>query len=101
MCQTYDMAAHAFRFDSLRFRHGFTPRKPRNPLLRFAVGLVGVGVLALLVMFSVVLGAAMIGAGLGYRLWRQRRTRTERVRDARVVEAEYRIVGAPALDRRR
>ncbi|HZH43250.1 MAG TPA: hypothetical protein VEY50_04130 [Lysobacter sp.] len=91
------MAVHAFRFDNLRFRSGFTPRKPRHPLLRFALGVVGVGVLALLVMFSVVLGAVMIAAGVAYKLLRHRRH--ERARD-RVVEGEYQVVATPTLTRR-
>lgn len=94
------MAVHAFRFDSFRFRPGFAPRKPRHPLLRFALGVVGLGVLALLVMFSVVLGAAMIVAGIGYKLWRGRRTPIARAKDPRVVDGDYRVVDAPSLTRR-
>lgn len=88
------MAAHAFRFEGLRFRHGFTPRKPRHPLLRFALGVVGLGVLALLVMFSVVLGAVMVAAGIGYKLWRRRGGRVTRSRNERVVDGEYRVIAS-------
>ena len=71
------MFAHTFRFAALRFdstalRSAFAPRKPRHPLLRFAFGLVGVALLAVLVVVSVFVGAAMIAAGLVCMLWKQR-----------------------------
>ncbi|MCY7354062.1 MAG: hypothetical protein LH470_03085 [Lysobacter sp.] len=84
------MSAHAFRFDSTRFRNAFAPRKPRHPLMRLALGLLGVGILVVLVFFSVFVGAAMIAGGLLYRLVRQRGKPV--ARDARIVDAEYRVV---------
>lgn len=84
------MPAHAFRFDSPRFRSAFAPRKPRHPLMRLALGLLGVGVLAVLVFFSVFIGAAMIAGGLLYRLIRQRGKPV--ARDERLVDADYRVV---------
>ena len=60
---TYRMTAQTFRFHSHQFqsrvRSAFEPRKPRHRLLRFAVGLVGLALIVLLVMFGVVVGAAM------------------------------------------
>ncbi len=53
---------------------GAWPRKPRHPWLRIALGLLGLGVLLVLVLFSVFIGAAMLTVGLLYRLWRQRAT---------------------------
>lgn len=85
------MSVHAFRFDSSRFRSAFAPRKPRHPLMRLALGLLGVGVLVVLVFFSVFVGAAMIAAGLLYRLVRQRGKPVARG-DARIVDADYRVV---------
>lgn len=94
------MFAQTFRFDSAQFqsrvRSAFEPRKPRHRLLRFALGLVGLGLLAVLVMFSVVLGATMIAAGLVYKLWKRRNNPI--ARDARVVEGEFRVVGQRVLD---
>ncbi len=100
------MFAQTFRFGTSHFhsrvRSAFEPRKPRHRLLRFALGVVGLGVLAVLVMFSVVLGAAMIAAGLVYKLWKQRGKRLGTgAHDPRVVEGEFRVVGASALESRR
>lgn len=90
------MSAHAFHFDSRRLHAVFAPRKPRNPLVRIAIGLLGIGVLALLVFFSVFVGAAMLAVGLVYRLTRNRR-RSVPAPGARVVEGEYRVIGKTAL----
>ncbi|GAA5078447.1 hypothetical protein [Lysobacter panacisoli] len=97
------MFAQTFRFGTSHFhsrvRSAFEPRKPRHRLLRFALGVVGLGVLAVLVAFSVVLGAAMIAAGIVYKLWKQRGKPI--ARDARVVEGEFRVVGQPVLEAER
>lgn len=90
------MFANSFRFDSSRLRYAFAPRKPRNPLLRLVFGVVGLGLLCLLVFFSVFVGAAMIAAGLAWKLLSQRGKPTA-VRDANVVEGEYRVVSKPVL----
>lgn len=102
------MAVHTFRFDHAqsqfrvyqsRVRHAFEPRKPRHPLLRFAFGVIGLGLLVLLVMFSVFVGAAMIAAGLLYRLWAGRGKPIARTAaDERVVEGEYRLLDRNVLD---
>ncbi|MEJ7745726.1 MAG: hypothetical protein WKF61_03020 [Luteimonas sp.] len=89
------MSVHAFRFDSTRFnssrfRNAFAPRKPRHPLMRLALGLLGVGLLVVLVFFSVFVGAAMVAGGLLYRLVRQRGK--PMARDARIVDADYHVV---------
>ena len=98
------MSAFHFRFDRIRsghnpFRAGMAPRKPRHPLLRAVLGLLGLGVLLVLVFFSVFVGVAMLGAGLLYRLWRQRGKPLGRqdARAARVVDGEFRVLGKPAL----
>ncbi|MDQ3206599.1 MAG: hypothetical protein M3Q40_08900 [Pseudomonadota bacterium] len=99
------MFAQTFRFDSSQFqsriRSAFEPRKPRHRLVRFALGLVGLTLLALLVMFSVFVGAAMIAAGLVYRLWSRRGKPLDqrKSRDPRVVDGQYSVVGRPALGR--
>ena len=90
------MFANTFRFDSARLRAAFAPRKPRHPLLRFAFGLVGLALLCLLIFFSVFVGAAMIAAGLAYKLLSQR-GKPVAVRDANVVDGEFRVVRKPVL----
>ena len=93
------MSAYAFRFDPSRLQAAFAPRKPRHPLARIAVGLLGIGVLALLVFFSVFIGIAMLGVGLAWRLLgRRKRVGDQRgPAQARVVDGEYRIVGKTVL----
>jgi hypothetical protein len=91
------MSVHAFRFDSRRLHAAFSPRKPRHPLARVAIGLLGIGVLALLVFFSVFVGIAMLTVGLVYRLVRQRGKPVVGGRGTRVVEGQYRIVAKTAL----
>lgn len=91
--------ARVFRFDSIRLRTAFAPRKPRHPLLRLALGLVGVGLLCLLLVFGLFVGAAMLAGGLLFKLLRQRRKPVDPVaRDgSRVVEGEYRVVRKPMM----
>ena len=89
-------SARFFRFDSARLRSLFAPRKPRHPLLRLAFGLVGLGLLCLLVFFSVFVGAAMIAVGIAWKLLGQR-GKPRAVRDANVVDGEFRVVRKPAL----
>lgn len=97
------MFAHAFRFDPTRLRAAFAPRKPRHPLLRLAAGLLGLGLLLLLVFFSVFVGVAMLAGGVLYRLAKQRgkpvlsRTEGPIAQPARVMDGEFRRVGKPVL----
>ena len=88
------MTATRFRRPRFDF-HAFAPRKPRHPLVRLAFGLLGLGLLLLLVFFSVFVGIAMLAAGLLYRLLKQRGKPV--ARDARIVDGEYRVVGKAAL----
>ena len=78
-------------------RHAFAPRKPRNPLLRLAFGLVGLALLCLLVFFSVFVGAAMIAAGILYKLVSQRGKPVAAPQDVNVVEGEFHVVSKPVL----
>ncbi len=84
----------AFSFDSHRLRAVFAPRKPRHPLLRIAVGLVGLSVLCVLVFFGVFVGAAMLAAGMAYRVLRPRQRPAQQ---QHVVEGEYQVVRKQAL----
>lgn len=85
------MIAFTHRFDSAAFRNAFAPRKLRRPWLRVLFGLVGVALLVALVAVSVVVGVAMISAGLLIKLWKSRNA--ARVsRDPRAIDGEYRVV---------
>jgi energy-converting hydrogenase Eha subunit G len=96
------MFAHAFRFDQFnaRMRNTFSaPRKPRHRVLRVALGLVGVAVLAVLVMFGLFVGAAMIATGLLFKVWKQRGKPLANQRDSRVLDGEFRVVDSVSLPR--
>lgn len=86
------MYARPFPFNA--FRNAFAPRKPRHPLLRLGIGLVGLALLAVLVFFSVFVGAAMIAGGLLYKLLRQRGKPVAR---DRAMEGEYQVVRKAVL----
>jgi hypothetical protein len=88
------MTATRFRRPHFDF-HAFAPRKPRHPLVRLAFGLLGLGLLLLLVFFSVFVGIAMLAAGVLYRLLKPRGKPVPR--DARIVDGEFRVVGKAAL----
>ncbi len=89
-------SARYFRFDNARLRALFAPRKPRHPLLRLVFGVVGLGLLCLLVFFSLFVGAAMIVAGIAWKLLSQR-GKPVAIRDAKVVDGEFSVVRKPAL----
>ena len=91
------MPSYQFRFDANTFRNAFAPRKPRHPLLRIAIGLLGLGVVLTLVFVSVFVGVAMLAAGVLVRLVRMRGQPV--ARDHRVVDGQYRVIGKPALPR--
>jgi len=83
-------------FQFKTFRTLFAPRKPRHPLVRVAVGLLGLAILAALVFVGVFVGAAMIIAGVAWKLLAQRK-QGARPSDPQVVDAEYRVVRKQAL----
>jgi hypothetical protein len=62
------MPAFQFRFAPFFARAAYVPRKPRHPLARIALGLLGLGVLLVLVFFSVFVGLGMLAIGLCWRL---------------------------------
>ncbi|MEE7546349.1 hypothetical protein HF319_04270 [Xanthomonas sp. Kuri4-1] len=88
------MRANIFQFGTVR--HLFEPRKPRHPLMRLAAGLAGLAILAVLVFFGLFVGAAMILAGVAWKLLGKSGKRTP-AEPVRVVEGEYRVVSKPAL----
>ena len=99
------MFVHAFRFDQFnsRMRNAFSaPRKPRHRALRVAFGIIGLALLAVLVMFGLFVGAAMIAAGVLFKLWKQRGKPAldgKGSRDARVLDGEFRVVDPVSLPR--
>lgn len=102
--QTFRFTDHRSQWNAFqsRVRNAFEPRKPRHRLLRFVLSVIGLGLLALLVMFSVVVGAAMIAVGLAYKLW-QRRGKPMAARGKHrpeVVEGEFRVVEPSTIEHR-
>ena len=82
-----------FRLDGLRLRGLlFAPRKPRHPLLRTAIGVLGLAVLLVLVVIGVFVGTAMVVGGLLLKGMTQRPQRADDV-----VDAEYRVIDKQAL----
>lgn len=84
-----------------KLRNLFEPRKPRNPLVRIALGLLGIAILAVLVVGGVFIGAAMILGGIAWKLFASRKARAVRKADPTVVDAEYRVVRKAALPQAR
>lgn len=95
------MFAHAFHFDASRLQAAFAPRKPRHPLARIAISVLGLGVLAVLVFFSVFVGIAMLSVGVLYRLFSQRGkpvlAESQSAQNSLVVDGEYHVVGKSTL----
>jgi hypothetical protein len=89
------MSALHFRFDRQAFFRAaqFPPRHRRHPLLRLLMGMLGLALLAVLVVASVFVGAAMLAVGLFVRLLRPRGTARAPAAQGHVVDAEYTIVG--------
>ncbi|WP_293715711.1 MULTISPECIES: hypothetical protein [unclassified Stenotrophomonas] len=84
-----------------KLRNLFEPRKPRNPLVRIALGLLGIAILAVLVVGGVFIGAAMILGGITWKLLGTRKARASAKSDPTVVDAEYRVVRKAALPQAR
>lgn len=89
------MQTRYFQFGA--FRNLFEPRKPRNPLVRVALGLLGLAILAAMVFVGVFVGAAMLLVGLGWKLLSARKARRVSPAPGNVMDAEYRVVSKQAL----
>ncbi len=72
----------------------FSPRKPRHPLLRVVVGLIGVALLIVLLVVGVVVGGAMLAVGLARRTLLPGGARSQ---PSRTIDADYRVVRKLAL----
>ena len=90
------MQTRYFHFDA--FRNLLQPRKPRNPLVKLALGVLAVAILAVLVVVGVFVGAAMIIGGVMWKLLASRKKAPVAAHgnDA-FVDAEYRVVRKAAL----
>ena len=84
-----------------KLRNLFEPRKPRNPLVRIALGLLGIAILAVLVVGGVFIGAAMILGGIAWKLFASSKARAMRKAVPTVVVAEDRVVRKAALPQAR
>ena len=89
--QTFS-SLHA-RFDASGLGAAMSPRRPRNPLLKLAIGLLGICVLAMLVVVGLFVGAAMLAIGLLRRLL----SKPAAGEADRVIDADYRVVRKPLL----
>ncbi|WP_313401570.1 hypothetical protein [Stenotrophomonas sp.] len=92
---------HIRYFQFAKLRNLVEPRKPRNPLVRIALGLLGLVILAVLVVGGVFVGAAMILGGIAWKLLGTRKARASAKADPTVVDAEYRVVRKAALPQAR
>lgn len=79
-----------------RFTAFTTPRRPRHPLLRVALGVVGVAMLVGLLLISVFVGLAMLAGGMLWRLWKQRGKPIVAPRRS-AIDGEFRTVGKAGL----
>ena len=79
-----------------RFTAFTTPRRPRHPLLRVALGVVGVAMLVGLLLISVFVGLAMLAGGMLSRLWKQRGKPIAAPRRS-AIDGEFRTVGKAGL----
>lgn len=77
-----------FRFQRL---FSYCPSKPRSPLLRVLVGLLGLVLLAFLVVFGLVIGLGMLLFAAVRRLMRPTAARPSRAQEG-VIEGEYTLV---------
>ena len=89
------MYARHFQFNA--FRHVFAPRKPRHPLLRIALGVVGLAMLVALLFLGVFVGLAMLAGGMLWRLWKQRGKPIARPARGSSIDGDFRVVGKAQL----
>lgn len=87
---------------NFRFASFFAPRRPRHPMLRIALGLVGVGLLLALLFLGVFVGVAMLAVGMLWRLWKQRGKPIARAPrassiDGHVLDGSFRVIGKAQL----
>lgn len=69
----------------------YRPHKPRNPWLKLLLGLVGVLLLGVLVVFGLAIGLVMLLFAAARRLFRPRAPAAE-VASPEVIEGEYTVL---------
>lgn len=79
-----------------RFTAFTAPRRPRHPLLRVAVGIVGLALLVGLLLISVFVGLAMLAGGMLWRLCKQRGKPIAAPRPS-AIDGEFRTVRKAGL----
>ena len=70
----------------------FTPSKPRHPLLRVALGLLGLVLLALLVVFGLFIGLGMLLFAATRRMLRREPVAAEPGKIEGAIEGEFSVV---------
>lgn len=85
-----------FNIESLR--QWLAARRSHNPLLRIALGAVGVMMLLILLVLGAVIGTLMLLGGLAWRLLRGR-GKPQASAQSEVLDGQYRVVGKSALPR--
>jgi hypothetical protein len=85
------------RFNRTTFDRFASPRRPRHPMLRIVLGLVGAGLLLALLFVSVFVGIAMLAAGMLFRLWKRRGKPVARAARANSIDGDFRVVGKAQL----
>ena len=89
------MFAQWFRHPHVsRLRSRFAARRPRHPLARIALGLIGLSLLLVLVVVGVFVGMAML---LGAAVWRALKSDGKPQAAGRVIEGEFRHARDQAL----
>ena len=78
-----------------RFIAFTTPRRPRHPILRIVLGVVGLAILVGLLFVSMFVGLAMLAMGMLWRLWKQRGKPL--AARANSIDGDYRVVGKAQL----
>ena len=91
----FDFSAHRLHMVWGRF----VPRRPRRPLVRLLIGLLGAALLALLVVFGLFVGVAMLAVTAGWKLSRMlgatSRPHAIDANAATAIDGEYAIVRKP------
>ena len=88
---------HARWTSDPRFAAFTAPRRPRHPLLRLALGVVGLALLLGLLFVSVFVGLAMLAGGMLLRLWKQRGKPIARPARGNSIDGDFRVVGKAQL----
>ena len=70
----------------------YTPHKPRHPLLRLALGMLGLVLLALLVVFGLFIGLGMLLFASARRLLRAKPTPTTPASLEGVIDGEFSVI---------